>query len=741
MQRSRRLRRAIAAAASLALGASLVAVAPSVPTHADPPMATIVASCDGLVHDLVFMPSITLVHVHAVGASGSAASGHAGGRGAVVDTDVVLPPGAALRVRVGCSNGFNGGGTTGALDNSGNGGGATDVRLGGDSLADRIVVAAGGGGGGVFGDGGSATGQSGGDGVVTGAGDVSGGKGATPTAGGAHGGALGSGGSGDNGGGGGGGGLYGGGGSGQLLFCDLCHDPINLPGGGGGAGSSAGPAGATFATAAGTGDGALIITMDPDQVPATATTTTIIPDPAFQPPGQVPLTVHVGQTANPGAPGVGSVTLTDAAGNTATRTLDANGNVSFVTGPYSMAPSFSAQFTPATGFLASSTTLTMQPFATSTHVDLTPPSGEIGQPVHATATVTYAASGAPVRTGSVLFADGAATATVSLTAAGTAEADLATPLAPGTYDVDATYSSGSAGLAGSAGSAVYTVGDSIAPVVTVDWPSASGLAGWYTAPVVAVVTATDNDVIATLSCTGASLTGVSGLGSSTATATATVVNDGVTTVECTTGDASGNSASRHDVLRIDTTPPGLAWSGGPADGASYVFGSVPGAPSCAAGDGGSGPASCSVAGYSTSVGTHVLTATASDIAGNVTTATRSYTVTAWSFSGLFAPVDMGGVVNTVKGGSTVPMKFRVFAGAVEQTSTAAISSLRAAVVPCNASAPQDPIEVTSAGESALRYDGTQFIDNWKTPRSPGSCIRFTVVAVDGSSISALFQLK
>ena len=116
-------------------------------------------------------------------------------------------------------------------------------------------------------------------------------------------------------------------------------------------------------------------------------------------------------------------------------------------------------------------------------------------------------------------------------------------------------------------------------------------------------------------------------------------------------------------------------------------------------------------------------------------------MTAWSFSGLFAPVDMGGVVNTVKGGSTVPLKFRVFAGAVEQTSTAAISSLRAAVVPCNASAPQDPIEVTSAGESALRYDGTQFIDNWTTPRSPGSCIRFTVVAVDGSSISALFQLK
>ena len=52
-----------------------------------------------------------------------------------------------------------------------------------------------------------------------------------------------------------------------------------------------------------------------------------------------------------------------------------------------------------------------------------------------------------------------------------------------------------------------------------------------------------------------------------------------------------------------------------------------------------------------------MTATADDVAGNETTATRSYTVLAWTLTGFYQPVDMNNVVNTVKGGSTVPLKF------------------------------------------------------------------------------------
>ena len=46
----------------------------------------------------------------------------------------------------------------------------------------------------------------------------------------------------------------------------------------------------------------------------------------------------------------------------------------------------------------------------------------------------------------------------------------------------------------------------------------------------------------------------------------------------------------------------------------------------------------------------------------------TFTINAWTITGFYQPVDMGGVVNTVKGGSTVPLKFNIYAGNVEKTS-------------------------------------------------------------------------
>ena len=41
----------------------------------------------------------------------------------------------------------------------------------------------------------------------------------------------------------------------------------------------------------------------------------------------------------------------------------------------------------------------------------------------------------------------------------------------------------------------------------------------------------------------------------------------------------------------------------------------------------------------------------------------------WTITGFYQPVDMiNGVVNTIKGGSTVPLKFNIYAGGVERTS-------------------------------------------------------------------------
>jgi hypothetical protein len=190
------------------------------------------------------------------------------GRPGRVSAIIPVSPGEKLYVFVGGSGtdgGFNGGGA-GAYSTShgaGNpGGGASDVRVGGTGILERIIVAAGGGGAGEAdniygtnpgGNGGGLFGKDGGGGASYGSGD--GGKGGTQSQGGAGGagaygyfgsgrpgggGDLGSGGNGGDGaeyagnGGGGGGGYYGGGGGGGGgdAFYHLTQ------GGGGGGGSS-----------------------------------------------------------------------------------------------------------------------------------------------------------------------------------------------------------------------------------------------------------------------------------------------------------------------------------------------------------------------------------------------------------------------------------------------------------------------------------------------------------------------
>lgn len=172
-----------------------------------------------------------------------------GGLGGEARSRLTVEAAEHLAVLVGgagdIAGGYNGGGAGpfpwGATRGAG-GGGASDVRQSGAALGDRVLVAAGGGGGGLglrgpieMLLGGVGGGSSGGDAY-----SPLGGRGASPTSGGAAGvgdstsgfaGALGRGGDGADLGGGGGGGLYGGGG-GSVRFL--------YGGGGGGGGSSLG---------------------------------------------------------------------------------------------------------------------------------------------------------------------------------------------------------------------------------------------------------------------------------------------------------------------------------------------------------------------------------------------------------------------------------------------------------------------------------------------------------------------
>ena len=198
--------------------------------------------------------------------------------------------------------------------------------------------------------------------------------------------------------------------------------------------------------------------------------------------------------------------------------------------------------------------------------------------------------------------------------------------------------------------------------------------------------------------------GDSGVESCTADVPVTTETIGqVVSGTCT--DRAGNVSDAAQVtVKLDKTEPSVNLSGGPADGDSYYFGSVPAAPTCTASDAtpGSGLADadsfladmqdCQVTGGGTAVGPHTWTATATDNAGNTSTA-RSLQVVAWTMTGFYAPVDKG-IHNTVKGGNTVPLKFELFAGSTELTDVAAVS-LHHEKVNCDGGLPTDSVEMTS----------------------------------------------
>ncbi|HEU4487916.1 MAG TPA: YDG domain-containing protein, partial [Actinomycetota bacterium] len=140
----------------------------------------------------------------------------------------------------------------------------------------------------------------------------------------------------------------------------------------------------------------------------------------------------------------------------------------------------------------------------------------------------------------------------------------------------------------------------------------------------------------------------------------------------------------------------------------------------------------------------------SDAGNYVLAAVQSTTASilpAYRLSGFYSPVDMGETMyNTVKGGSTVPLKFEVFrAGSNYELSDVSIVNqpLTATQINCT-SGVEDSIEVLApTNGTSLRYDtnGGQFIYNWQTPKKVGACYRVTVETKDGISMSARFKMK
>jgi hypothetical protein len=224
-------------------------------------------------------------------------------------------------------------------------------------------------------------------------------------------------------------------------------------------------------------------------------------------------------------------------------------------------------------------------------------------------------------------------------------------------------------VAGNQATASVTISlDKTPPSITASVSPAANEAGWH-----------NEDVLVTFECDD-ELSGVVAC-----PAPVTVSTEAASqTVSGTVFDVAGNQATASVTISLDKTPPSVALIGGPEHGGSYVFGSVPDAPTCEASDALSGLAApCEVDGYSTAVGTHTVEAKATDKAGNTATVERTYTVEAWTLIGFSSPVRMGeDVVNVMKGGRTVPLKFEVFAGEIEITDTADVSTFRVYSASC-----------------------------------------------------------
>lgn len=145
-------------------------------------------------------------------------------------------------------------------------------------------------------------------------------------------------------------------------------------------------------------------------------------------------------------------------------------------------------------------------------------------------------------------------------------------------------------------------------------------------------------------------------------------------------------------------------------------------------------------------GENIIDVTASSYPGDfgsyVIKLTRKAVVPPWEFRGFNAPVDMGGVWNTVKGGSTVPLKFEMFNQGVEITDTAMVKSFTATSVQCpGAGTPTADVEFLTTGGTQLSYQDGLFLQKWHTPKQPGSCIQVVTTALDGSQLTARFMIK
>jgi hypothetical protein len=198
-------------------------------------------------------------------------------------------------------------------------------------------------------------------------------------------------------------------------------------------------------------------------------------------------------------------------------------------------------------------------------------------------------------------------------------------------------------------------------------------------------------------------------------------------------------------ISIDTTPPSVGVTGVTC-GATYVVGSVPTA-ACTTTDALSGvatPATPSTTGAGANGAGNVTTTCggATDRAGNTASASVSYRI-AYAFQGFYQPIDNLPVLNRVRAGQAIPVKFGL--GGNFGLNVLAAGSPAVQQVGCSSGLPVDDVEETvAAGGSSLVYDAASglYVYVWKTsPAFAGTCRTLLLTLNDGTTRTAAFQFR
>jgi hypothetical protein len=118
----------------------------------------------------------------------------------------------------------------------------------------------------------------------------------------------------------------------------------------------------------------------------------------------------------------------------------------------------------------------------------------------------------------------------------------------------------------------------------------------------------------------------------------------------------------------------------------------------------------------------------------------------YTFVGFLQPIDNIPIVNSVKVGQTIPIKWQLkdaSGNLISDLGSLAASGLQSVKIACDNGAPIDAVEELAApGSTVFRFDGTQFIFNWQTTKSwTGTCRMMTVTLKDGNVYSAQFTFK